>query len=128
METPRNFEIKVGERSVDLQIGRCAVVLFRQQQEVSYIAIEMEDDNYMRIFNNRPFAEWLAGYKLIRHEESFARPTARLPYDGIDQTFREVAGWNAVTIEKEQPSDWELDLWTEVNTEDLDKGLGELLG
>lgn len=123
-----SFEITVGGRDVSLEIGRCAVALFRTQQEVQYLAVDLDDEQTLRIFNNSEFAEWVAGYRLEEHNGVLDRPTVYTEYHGQDRTFREITGWSPVTIEKETPSDTEIEMWLDINASDIDEGLTELLG
>lgn len=121
METPRPFEITVGNRELSLTLGMCAVALFRANQEVSYIAIELEDDQMLRIFNNADVAFDMAGYTLVERDGELYRPTARRDWgNGFAQTFREAHSWNPITVEKEEPSEFEMQMWLDINTSDLD--------
>ena len=120
----RAFEIKVGDHELSLALGKCAVALFRQQQEVSYVAVDLEDDRILRIFNNPDLAFDMGGYRLVESSGELYRPTSRRDWgNGYEQTFREAFGWNPSIVERETPSDWEIEAWVELNTQDLDEGV-----
>lgn len=122
-----SFEITVGGREVSLQVGRCAVALFRRQQEVSYIAVDQEDETTLRIFNNLEFAQWLS-YKIVEENGAISRLPVVAEFNGEDKTFREVTGWSPAVVEREEPSEHEIEMWADVNARDMEKGLDELLG
>jgi hypothetical protein len=125
---PKPFEIHVGDRDLSLTLGMCAVALFRKKQEVSYIAVDTEDEGEsatLRIFNNPDIAFDMAGYTLAEREGELYRPTARRDWgNGFAQTFREVHGWNPAVIEREEPNEAEIDMWVDINMQDLDGGNG----
>lgn len=125
----RSFEIKVGGRSIELELGKCAVSLFRRKQEVDYLAVQDPDDeeNVMRIFNNEDFVRWVAGYQIDVGEDGIERPTVYMENDNFDHpvTFRELTGWSPSVIEKENPLDWEEEMWLDVQMRDLDTGRPE---
>lgn len=122
-----SFEINVGDREISLQIGRCAVALFRKQQEVSYIAVDLDDDSTLRIFNNLGFAQWLS-YKIEEENGVINRIPVVAEFNGEDKTFREVTGWSPAIVEREEPSEHEIQMWLDINARDLSSGLDELLG
>lgn len=116
------FEIKVGDKDLSLTLGMCAVALFRTNQEVSYIAVDLEDDQTLRIFNNADVAFDMAGYTLVERDGELYRPTARRDWgNGSAQTFREVHGWNPAVIEREEPNEREIEMFVEINSSDLDE-------
>ena len=122
----QTFEITVGEHELELKYGRVVVKQFVKMSEVDYfmvnIAEEGEEPESMRVYNNQDFAHWLAGYKLeVQPDGSIERPSVFM--DG--QTFREITGWNAPSLDLEEPWDWEIDEWVEVNSRDLESGLDE---
>ena len=123
------FEITVADRPYTLEVGKCAVAPFREKQEVDYFAIfieeEGEEPTIFRVFNNQEFARWIGGYAIELDEDGdLARPTMYMEDDnGMECTFREVVGWNAPVVEKDEPSPWEEDMWVEVNMRDLDEGV-----
>lgn len=123
-EAYKPFEFHIGDKDFALELGMCAVALFRKQQEVAYIAVDLEQEGEevtMRIFNNPEIAHWLAGYELVEKDGNYYRVVKRMPYEGISQTFREVHGWNPAIIEREEPNEREIDMWVDVNTKDLDE-------
>lgn len=122
------FEITVAGREISLEIGRCAVALFRAQQEVSYIAVDLDDEQTLRIFNNLEFARWLAGYQIVEDNGVIGRPAVLAEFNGEDKTFREITGWNPAVVEREHPSEHEIEMWTDVNMRDMEGGLSDLLG
>jgi len=65
MESERKiFECRVAGRDLELRLGNCAIVLFRTQQEVDYLAVELDDDDEgttLRVFNNPEMVRWMAG-------------------------------------------------------------------
>lgn len=124
----QTFEIKVNGKPVLLELGKCAVALFRTKQEVDYVAIDTVDEDgepaLIRLFNNVDFARWVAGYAIEEVEGVLERTPVFNDED--DLTFRETVGWNPSVIEKDEPFDWEEEMWVELNTRDLEKGLNEL--
>lgn len=121
----RAFEVKVGDYDLALELGNCACVLFRSQQEVDYLAIDVEDDQTLRIFNNVDFVRWLAGYSIAERDGNIYRPTTRNSDLG-NATFREFIAtdggepWGPAVIEREAPNDREVEMWVEINASDLD--------
>jgi len=127
----KTFEVTVAGRDLSLFIGNCAIALFRTQQEVDYIAVDIEEDGEeqtLRVFNNPELARWMAGYSITYNKHGLLRLPVNDLEHHTDHSFRELMGWNPAVIEREQPNDKELEMWTEVNTTDLEDGLTELLG
>lgn len=123
------FEIKVGERTLQLELGKCAVCLFRKKQEVDYIALQDPEDEeeQIRIFNNQEFARWVGGYTLQLVDGEIERPTMWMEFDDEEHhTFREINGWNPVVIEREEPSEKEIEMWLDVQIRGIDEEWGEL--
>lgn len=120
-----DFEITVGGKEVLLQYGKWAVALFRRQQEVDYIAVDLDDDGgTLRIFNNPDIARWFAGYEISEKDGRIART----PMFRDNQLFRNLVGYNPAVIERETPNESEIEMWTEINAADMETGLKELLG
>lgn len=129
MEQPRPFEIKVGDRQLYLELGKCAVALFRKTPEVDYLAIQDPEDEgaVIRIFNNQDFVRWTAGYMIEPSEDGLHRRTVYMAGDDdVYKTFREINGWNPMVMEQEEPSEEIIDLWLDVQMSSLDKERGEL--
>jgi hypothetical protein len=116
-EIPKPFEVTIGGRDLSLEAGKCACVLFRRQQEVDYLAVDIsteeEPDVTLRVFNNVPFVRWLAGIAL----EADGTPYM---VTADEKLFRDEYGWNPAVIIKEQPNEDELEYFLDVNTRDLD--------
>lgn len=133
-QTPVPFEILVSGKPYLLELGRCAIALFRSKQEVDYISLDLsEDDNesVMRIFDNQQFVRWVAGYEIQTNEDGeLIRETTYMEEEesGERKTFREVTGWNPPVIEKDKPYEWEEDMWIEVQTRNIEKELDDLDG
>lgn len=110
------FEIKVAGRELSLGVGRCACVLFRTQQEVDYLAVDISDEEQrtLRVFNNVELVRWMAGLAL--QEDG-------TPYQvtADDRLFRDEYGWSPAVVIKNRPSEDELDWYVDVNTVDLDE-------
>jgi hypothetical protein len=113
------FEIRVGGRELKLELGKCACVLFREQQEIDYLAIdtsepEDEDRTTLRIFNNVQMVRWMAGLALTEDGT---------PYQvaADNKLFRDEYGWNPPVILKNAPNNDELEWWLDVQTRDLEK-------
>jgi hypothetical protein len=121
MSELKKFEFRVGGRSVELEVGKCAVALFRDKREVDYISVDLGEENALRIFNNVEFTRWVGGYAIGLDENGHIdRSTVLMEQeDGSNVTFRELTGWNPSVIEKEAPFDWEEEMWLEVNLRDL---------
>lgn len=136
MEHGRNaFEIKVGEHELILTLGNCACVLFRRSQEIDYLAVDVEDDQTIRVFNNPEIVRWIAGYQLKEKDGNWYRTLTRREVEpGVKVSFREfisqggAEAWSPAIVEREEPSDREIEMFMEVNSEDFDSGLQELLG
>lgn len=119
MERERKpFQFEVGDETYIAELGKCACVLFRNLGEVDYFALDIDDDNVLRVFNSVDIVRWIAGYRLEQRDGNFYRVPTRAGEDR--STFREQHGWNPSVIEKEEPSERELDMWIELNTADLD--------
>lgn len=119
MSELKPFEIKIGERELKLCLGKCAVVLFREQQEVDYLAIDTSDEGdeertTLRVFNNVQLVRYMAGVAL--------QPDGT-PYmvTADEQLFRDEYGWNPPVIIKNSPNDEEMEWFLDVNTRDIDK-------
>jgi len=130
MENERKvFECRVAGHDLTLRLGNCAVVLFRTNQEVDYLAIDLEneDEQTLRVFNNPSFVRWMAGYRLTKTGDNYDRPQV-LNFEGSPDSFRELTGWNPPVIEKEEPNEAEMEMFLDVNTGNLDaewQGMGE---
>lgn len=116
------FEMNVRGEQHSLTLGMCAVVMFRINQAVDYLAVDLteegeEDKTTLRIFNNEDMVRWMAGYAIIHREDGVHRQTIMMN----GETFREQHGWNPVVIEKETPSDTEEEMWLDVQARDVDK-------
>lgn len=119
-EIQKPFEITVNETTYQLMAGKCAVALFYEKQEVDYLAVDIsqagdEESSTLRIFNNPMLVRWMAGLSIS--PEGFQNIT--LEVDGEDKRFRELYGWNPAVVIKNQPSEWEEEMWLDVNTRDL---------
>lgn len=114
MSELKPFEIKVAGYELSLQLGHCVCVLFRTQQEVDYLAVQMEEERTLRIFNNVELVRWMAGLAL--HQDGTPYQVA-----ADDRLFYDEYGWNPATIIKIAPSEDELELWLDVNARDIDK-------
>lgn len=112
----RPFEIQVDGKNYLLELGNCAVVLFRYKQEVDYLAISQGEDT-LRAFENPEICRWMAGYKLVEEEGYFMRPTTVM--DGM--TFREEYGWNPSVVEKESPTEKEEEWFLDTVSRDIDQ-------
>lgn len=110
------FEIEVDGRRYILSLGNCAVVLFRQQQEVDYLTIDRGVEDPMQAFNNPDMCHYIAGYQITEEDGELHRLTTL--YE--DATFRTRYGWNPPTVEKERPSDKEMEDYLEIATRDLE--------
>lgn len=127
-EYPRTFECSVAGRELALVIGNCACVLFRTQQEVDYLAVDIIEDNEeqtLRVFNNTSLIRWMAGYRLKRHEGNMMRPLV-LNFKDVPSSFRELTGWNPAVIEREMPSESELEMFLDVNAGRIDQEWGAM--
>lgn len=115
----RSFEIKVAERDIELILGNCVVVLFRQQQELDYLAIELEEEeSTLRIFNNAPFARWMGGLAIRQDIDG------SYVYDSVTmngESFHELTGWNPPVIIKQSPTEQEMEMWLDINAGGIDK-------
>jgi hypothetical protein len=122
MKPEQPFEIQIDGQDYPLELGKCAVVLFRRMSQVDYIMLDHDGDT-VRGFNNPDMAHWLAGYRLrVDEDGDIVRDTILLN----DQTFRARFGFNPLTIEKEEPSETELEGFMDVATRDLDDDLREI--
>lgn len=110
------FEATIGDRELVLNLGDCACVLFRTQQEVDYLAVSTVDegeDAILRVFNNVNLVRWMAGIAL----EADGTPYMVTMNDGL---FRDEYGWNPAVVIKHEPNTEELEWFVDVNTQDLD--------
>lgn len=117
-EIQRPFEVTVGEYQLSLTLGRCACVMFRNQQEVDYLAVNAsapgdEEESALRIFNNIKLVRWMAGFAF--HEDGIGLTTAE------GQTFHEQYGWWPAVIIKDEPSETELEWFLDVNAGNIDE-------
>jgi len=108
------FEIRVAGHELVLELGRCVCVLFRQQQEVDYLAVQLEEERTLRIFNNVELVRWMAGIALTADGTPY-QVTAD------DELFRDEYGWSPPVIIKGSPNDDEMEWFLDVNTRDIDK-------
>lgn len=116
------FEIKVSGRSYLLKLGNCAVCLFRQNPEASYLAVDLnqqepEETGTMRIFNNIDLCEWMAGLAIRESGGNYF-------YDCVvkdDKTFNEEYGWLPATVIKQAPNLREQEWYLDVAIDGLDK-------
>lgn len=121
MENERKiFECRVAGHELELMLGNCAVTLFRSTPEVDYLAVDLEDDLILRVFNNPGFVRWLAGYRIAKAGDNYDRPQV-LSFEHSPDSFRELTNWNPPVIEKEEPSDEEMEMFLDVNLTGLDR-------
>lgn len=124
-EQLKPFEIQVGGQSVALSLGNCAVVLFRRQQEVDYICVNIEveedgkaEDAVLRIFRNEDVARYMAGMSIRE-----VLP-GRFMYDCVEfnhDTFHEEYGWSPPVIIKNAPNEDEQQWFADVEVAALDR-------
>lgn len=128
MSERKTFEVTIGSYDLSLRLGNCACVLFRRQQEVDYLAIDLEDDEEqtLRVFNNPDMVRWMAGFRIIEKEGNVFRQAVLNHENSPNESFRERTGWNPFIIEKEEPNEGELEMFLDVNAADLDKEWREL--
>lgn len=121
MEDERKiFECSIAGRELELFLGNCAVAMFRSMPEVDYLAVDIEDDLVLRIFNNPEFVHWMAGYRIARAGDNYDRPQV-LNFKDSPDSFRELTGWNPPVIEKEEPTDNEMEWFLDVNAGNIDQ-------
>ena len=126
MEDERKiFECSVGGRDLELFLGNCAITLFRSTPEVDYLAVELEDDLVLRVFNNPEFVRWMAGYRIAKAGDNYDRPQV-LNFRDSPDSFRELTGWNPAVVEKEEPSELEMEMFLDVNLTGLDDEWGRM--
>lgn len=112
------FEFRVGEHELSVKLGEIACVMFRQQQEVDYLAINTtqegdEESSVLRIFNNVKLVRWLAGFAF--HEDGIGLTTAE------GRTFHDDFGWWPATVIKWRPNESELEWFLDVNAGNIDQ-------
>lgn len=121
MTERRPFEIRVAGRELCLELGKCACVLFRESQDVDYLAIDISEegeDRTLRVFNNVEMVRWLAGLALQPDGTPY-----QVTMNG--DLFRDEYGWNPATVIKQHPTEDELEWYLDVNTRDIDKEWGD---
>lgn len=117
---PRPFEVTINDEPYVLELGRCALTMFRKEQfqEMDYLVIEHEDEP-LRFFGLQELVRWMAGYVILREDDGEVyRPTTFSTEDG--GTFRQRFNWNPAVIEKEEPSTRELESYFRAVTQDVD--------
>lgn len=133
MENERKiFECRVAGRDLELEYGNCVAVLFRNYVEVDYLAVHTTEnaldeetqmispeDVIIRIFNNPSLVRWMAGYRLAWAGDNLDRPQV-LNFQDTPDSFRELTGWNPPVIEKEEPTDEEMEWFLDVNAGNID--------
>lgn len=113
---PIPFEVEINEKTYQL-LGNCAIFLYRQKTECSYIRVE--DDPPAMGFNNVPLCFFMAGYVLkVDETGDIMRPTV---VDNDGDTFRDTYHWSPMIVELEKPNDEIEAAFAETNAEEIDE-------
>jgi hypothetical protein len=117
---PIPFEIEVNDTTYSL-LGNCAILLFREQPELSHVRIDA-DGKTVRGFNNIDLCYFMAGYLLRRDEEGhWVRPTV---VNGDNNTFETEYGWSPTVGEFPEASEDIKQAFAEVAMSELDDEWG----
>lgn len=119
------FPIKLNGDTTLLNIGNCAIGLFRRRPEMDYIAIKNEDEAWTLVFDKHPLAYWMGSIAIGRD----ARRTLHLMERG-NGLFADRFGWSADTVVEDYPSDSEVTTYLEYlsrGSEDLHADLQDAL-
>jgi len=111
MPTPEALEFQIDGMPVVARIGQTAVALFRRRQELDYVAIQDGDQNH--IVFNEDFAHWIAGLKFDEYQ-------AEIPKNSKRESFADLYGWSPRVVIDDYPNEYEVDLWIQHKTRDLD--------
>jgi len=133
MSELRSFECSVGGRDLSLTPENCIAMLFRTCVEVDYLAIQTTEmvvdehtqeispeDVILRVFNNPEMVRWMAGYRIAEAGDNYDRPQV-LNFSGSPDSFKELTGWNPITVEKNEPSESEMEMFLDVNVGNIDQ-------
>ncbi len=124
------YRVTVNGEPFDLEIGNCAVTMFREQGRgvFDYLTIKRLGEAALRCFGATDEVRWMAGYAIVHAEDGDIgrREMLFTPEDSEESyTFRSIYGWNPVVWEREAPSEREQELFFEHITNSLDDEWGQ---
>lgn len=125
MERERKpFEIHTANNRYILELGNCAIHLFRYGREYDHLFIDGDNNRpAVRLFGNTELIRWIGGYEIGEDEdgELERRTVVFIPQEDEDgYTFRSVYGWNPRTVEEDEPNEEVIMQYLEVMSEDED--------
>lgn len=116
------FEVEINGEPYTLELGKCAIIMFRLQQHLDYLAVHNEEDELRRFYNSPDLFHWMAGYMIKEAEDGeLFRPTTYWSKDDMELTFREMYGWNPVAIERDEPSPTEQDAYLKASIQNIEQ-------
>lgn len=113
-----------------LNIGNCAVALFRKRPEMDYLAVQMDEENWIFMFDKHPLIYYMGGVALGREAQHQLHMMEK--FNGF-KTFYEKFGWSPDVVVEDYPSKDEVDVYMDYLMRndlhsDLNNALKEDLG
>lgn len=122
----KTFDVKVGGHEFSLAPWNCVAYMFRQCVEVTYLNVTTDEgEQHAKIFNNPKLVQYMAGYRIEHTPNGIVRRSVDT-FESLRDPFRDLSGWNPSIVEKEKPSEEEMNDYIEVNAETIDGEWREL--
>lgn len=121
----KEFNIKIDGHKTALNIGNCAIGLFRHRPEMDYVAMKDEEDTWTLVFDRHPMVYWMGGIAIgqdARHQQHLVERN--------QGAFADRYGWNADVVIEDYPSQWEVETYLAYQasgSEDLHADLNKAL-
>lgn len=109
---PKSFNIELNKsgqpkRNIALNIGNCAIALFRHRPDLDYLAIN-EGEEWTFIFDKHPLIYWMGGVALGKESKRMLHLMER-----NNGTFYDRCHFNPDVVVEDYPSQNELDVYVE---------------
>lgn len=109
-----SFKFGLAGEKYKAKIGNTVVCLFRKQPEIDYFKVVSDKkEQAVYIFNNQELARQIGGFVL---QGDFDATPTHYP----DSSFKERYGWNAPVILEDTARQYEIDLYIQANTHDVE--------
>ena len=115
------FELEVNGQPRVLELGKCAVFLYRLEPDYDHLFINEDGElPSCHVFRNQDLVRWMAGYAIKRLEDDgLERRTVLFVQEEEEGvTFRELYGWNTPVVEQEEPTESVREMYLEGITEE----------
>ena len=121
----KTFDVNVGGHELSLAPWNCAAYIFRSCVEVNYLWVGREESGHLKVFNNPKLVQYMAGYEIQHTPNGMIRRSVD-SFGELNDPFRDLSGWNPTVVEKDKPTEAEMNDYIEVNAGTIDTEWREL--